>query len=55
MENTIKKCIQCGATMENSYGNESWAAPFCENASCPNYLLLQVGVEITIPSQDTDE
>lgn len=38
----IKKCIQCGVTMKNSYAG----VPICEEAVCPNYLLLQVGVEM---------
>ena len=37
-------CVQCGEKMKNSYGNQYFAAPFCENAACPDYGLLQMGV-----------
>lgn len=41
-----KHCVQCGQEMKSSYGNEAWCSPFCENHKCPNYFLLQVGIEI---------
>ena len=42
MKNT--NCVQCGEEMENSYGYDSFSAPFCNMPQCPNYGLLQIGV-----------
>ena len=40
-----KYCVQCHREMINSYGNEEWSAPFCAAPQCPNFHLLQVGIE----------
>ncbi len=42
--NKATRCVQCQKEMKNSYGNDDFTAPFCENPSCPNYGLLQVGI-----------
>lgn len=37
-------CVHCGEEMHNAYGNESWAAPYCNHPECGNYKLLQAGI-----------
>ena len=50
------KCVQCGEPMGTTYGNESFAAPFCSEPLCPNYGLLQSAIipEKEIPQESGD-
>lgn len=45
MKKKPKLCVQCHIPMLKIYGNGVWGAPLCEKLDCPNYGLLQVGIE----------
>jgi hypothetical protein len=44
MKKSPPKCVQCTEEMLESYGNSEWSAPFCNYPQCPNYGLLQTGI-----------
>lgn len=40
-------CVQCQKPIKESYKNENWSAPFCQEPDCPNYGLLQTGIIVS--------
>jgi hypothetical protein len=46
----MNRCVQC--TEDLTPAGDFWV---CQNPSCPNFGLLQVGVENDIPVKDEGE